>query len=152
MRIKSGGGIQSRQVSHRHEPKVEPKAHKANVASGAQQGLSTQFPKAPLQQGPGSGYEPKPMGPTGVPGKYNAATSLVVAAQFIVAAVRARTALLILVKSTVHLIPLRRVRQAATFYRITALRFGGRRWQGSAQLNPSTVMRLELAVSVLAEL
>jgi hypothetical protein len=75
MRIKSGGGIQSRQVSHRHEPKVEPKAHKANVASGAQQGLSTQFPKAPLQQGPGSGYEPKPMGPTGVPGKYNAATS-----------------------------------------------------------------------------
>jgi hypothetical protein len=50
MRIKSGGGIQSRQVSHRHEPKVEPKAHKANVASGAQQGLSTQFPKAPLQQ------------------------------------------------------------------------------------------------------
>jgi hypothetical protein len=35
-------------------------------------GASTQFVKQPLQAG--KGYEPKSMGPTGVPGKYNAAT------------------------------------------------------------------------------
>jgi len=66
MKIKSGGGIQSRQVSHRYEPKVEPKAHKASPAGAAQQGVAAQFRKEPLQQGPGSGYEPAKMGSTGI--------------------------------------------------------------------------------------
>jgi hypothetical protein len=64
MRIKSGGGIQSRNVSHRYEPKVEPVAHKANVGAVAQEGRAVQFEKEPLTQG--RGYEPKPMGPTGI--------------------------------------------------------------------------------------
>lgn len=66
MKIKSGGGIQSRNVSHRYEPKVEPKTHKASPAGAAQQGMAVQFRKEPLQQSPGSGYEPKPMGSTGI--------------------------------------------------------------------------------------
>jgi len=64
MKIKSGGGIQSRQVSHRYEPKVEPKAHKASPAGAAQQGMAVQFRKEPLQSE--KGYEPKAMGSTGI--------------------------------------------------------------------------------------
>jgi hypothetical protein len=70
MRIKSGGGINSNKVvQSRDGQKVEPVTHKANPAGVAQQGLATAFKKEPLTQG--QGYEPKAMGPTGVPGQYN---------------------------------------------------------------------------------
>jgi hypothetical protein len=74
MKIKSGGGINSNKVVQSKAGKAEPTTHKANVPSVAQQGLAVQFPKQPLTQGPGSGYEPKPIPATGIPGKYNAAT------------------------------------------------------------------------------
>jgi hypothetical protein len=73
--IMSGGGFNSRVVKHDRKVKSEPVAHKASPAGAAQQGMAVQFRKEPLQQGPGSGYQQKPCGPTGVPGKYNAATS-----------------------------------------------------------------------------
>lgn len=62
--IKSGGGINSRQVSHRYEPKVEPKAKAANPAGVAQQGMATAFRKEPPFAG--KGYEPGKPGPTGI--------------------------------------------------------------------------------------
>jgi hypothetical protein len=71
--ILTGGGYNSRQVSHRREPKVEPKPKAANVAGVAQQGMAVAFKKEPLFQG--SGYEPGQMPATGVPGKFNSATS-----------------------------------------------------------------------------
>jgi hypothetical protein len=67
----TGGGIQSNKVVQDRKGKQEPVTHKANVPSVAQQGLTTQFPKAPLTQGPG--YEPKPVPATGVPGRFNSA-------------------------------------------------------------------------------
>lgn len=72
-RIVSGGGFNSRVVKHDRKTKAEPITHKASPAGAAQQGMAVQFRKEPLQAG--KGYEPKPCGPTGVPGKYNAATS-----------------------------------------------------------------------------
>jgi|EndMetStandDraft_8_1072994.scaffolds.fasta_scaffold390185_2 hypothetical protein len=70
----TGGGIQgSKVVQSRSGQKVEPVTHKANVGGVAQQGMAVQFKKEPLTQG--KGYEPKAMGPTGVPGRFNAATS-----------------------------------------------------------------------------
>jgi hypothetical protein len=66
VKITSGGRYNSRQVSHRREPKAEPVTHKGNPAGVAQQGLAVQFRKEPLQQGPGSGYEPRKMGSTGI--------------------------------------------------------------------------------------
>jgi hypothetical protein len=62
--ILSGGGYNSRQVSHRNEPKTEPKAKAANPAGVAQMGLSHQFKPEPMLQG--KGYEPKAMGSTGI--------------------------------------------------------------------------------------
>jgi hypothetical protein len=74
MKIKSGGGITSNKyVTSKVGQKVEPVSHKASPAGVAQQGMAVQFRKEPLQAG--RGYEPKAMGPTGVPGKFNVATS-----------------------------------------------------------------------------
>jgi hypothetical protein len=68
----TGGGISGNKVvQSRSGGKVEPVAHRANVAGVAQQGVSTQFEKEPLTQG--RGYEPKAMPATGVPGKFNSA-------------------------------------------------------------------------------
>ena len=64
MKIKSGGGLNSRQVSHVREGKREPVSHKGNVAGVAQQGRAVQFKKEPIEAG--KGYEPKPMGSTGI--------------------------------------------------------------------------------------
>jgi hypothetical protein len=66
MKIKSGGGIKSRVVSHVREPKKEPIPHRASPAGAAQQGMATQFQKEPLQQG--TGYQPGKMGSTGIAG------------------------------------------------------------------------------------
>ena len=60
----SGGGYGSRQVSHVKTGKTEPVPHKASPAGAAQQGMSVQFRKEPLQQG--KGYEPAKMGGTGI--------------------------------------------------------------------------------------
>jgi hypothetical protein len=73
MKIKSGGGIQSNKLVQSQKWKQEPKAKAVNPASAAQLGRSEQFRKPPLEQG--KGYETKPMAATGIPGKYNAATS-----------------------------------------------------------------------------
>ena len=67
----TGGGYGSKPVSKVYKPKVEPKANRANVAGVAQQGMATGFTKKPVIQG--KGYEPSKMGPTGVPGYFNAA-------------------------------------------------------------------------------
>jgi hypothetical protein len=65
MRIKSGGGITSNKyVTSRGGQKVEPKIHRGNVAGVAQQGMATAFRKEPITEG--KGYEPKPMGSTGI--------------------------------------------------------------------------------------
>jgi hypothetical protein len=72
MKIKSGGGISSNKLVQSTKWKQEPKAIKASPAGAAQQGMATQFRKEPLQGG--KGYSQAPMPPTGVPGKYNAAT------------------------------------------------------------------------------
>jgi hypothetical protein len=64
----TGGGYNSRQVSHRHEPKTEPETHKGNPAGVAQQGMAVQFKKEPVQQGPHTGYEPGKVGATGIAG------------------------------------------------------------------------------------
>jgi hypothetical protein len=69
----TGGGIQSRNVSNVYEPKIEPKPRAMSPAGVAQQGMATAFKKEPLEKGPG--FRGGPMGATGVPGKYNAATS-----------------------------------------------------------------------------
>jgi hypothetical protein len=72
MRIKSGGGTNSRQVvQSKSGGKVEPVSHKGNAAGVAQQGLATAFRKEPIEQG--RGYEPKAMPATGVKGTYNSA-------------------------------------------------------------------------------
>src|SRR6516165_12236919 len=69
----TGGGIQSRNVSKVYEPKTEPKPRAMSPAGVAQQGMATAFKKQELYQGPG--FRGGPQQPTGVPGKYNAATS-----------------------------------------------------------------------------
>jgi hypothetical protein len=71
VKITSGGGYNSRVVKHDRKTKQEPVAHKANPAGVADQGMAVQYRKEPLQQG--KGYEPKPMGSTGVPGYFNSA-------------------------------------------------------------------------------
>jgi|SRR5215831_6080610 len=74
MKIKSGGGYDSRVVKHSTGYKTEPVPHKASPAGAAQQGLATQFRKEPLQAG--RGYSQGPMKPTGIANAtYNAATS-----------------------------------------------------------------------------
>jgi hypothetical protein len=73
VKLTSGGGINSNKVvQSKKGQKDEPVTHKANVDAVAQQGMAVQFKKEPLTEG--RGYEPKAMGPTGVPGKYNAST------------------------------------------------------------------------------
>src|SRR5262245_60668941 len=62
--ILSGGGYNSRNVSHANAPKVEPKSKAANVGGVAQQGVSTAFKKEPLFNGPG--YSTGPQGDTGI--------------------------------------------------------------------------------------
>jgi hypothetical protein len=58
--ILTGGGYGSRQHTDKKSGmKVEPKAHAANVAGVAQQGMATAFKKEPLVQG--KGYEPAQM-------------------------------------------------------------------------------------------
>jgi hypothetical protein len=64
MKMKSGGGIKSRVVSHSRHGKQEPIAKAANVAGVAQQGLSTAFRKEPLIQGPA--YTPAKVGAIGI--------------------------------------------------------------------------------------
>jgi hypothetical protein len=69
MKVKSGGGITSNKYkTSKAGQKVEPRAHRANIPAVADQGLAVQYRKAPLQQGPGSGYEPAKMGSTGIAG------------------------------------------------------------------------------------
>ena len=72
VKILTGGGYKSRNVSNVYEPKTEPITHKGNPAGVAQQGLAVRFRKEPITSG--KGYEPEKMPPTGVAGKYNAAT------------------------------------------------------------------------------
>jgi hypothetical protein len=62
--IVSGGGYNSRVVTHKSALKSEPVSKAANVAGVAQQGMATAFKKEPLIQG--KGYEPARMGPTGI--------------------------------------------------------------------------------------
>jgi hypothetical protein len=70
---KSGGGLtMSITKSGKASWKTEPKSKAISPAAVNQMGVSTPFKKEPLVQG--RGYETKPMPPTGVPGKYNAAT------------------------------------------------------------------------------
>src|SRR5262249_47718754 len=69
----TGGGIQSRNVSKVYEPKAEPKPRAANVEAVAQQGAALAFKRKELFDGPG--FRGGPQQPTGIPGKYNAATS-----------------------------------------------------------------------------
>ena len=72
MKAKSGGGIQGNKVRQsRSDVKVEPRAEKVNVEAVAQQGAQLAFQRRGLIQG--KGYEPKPMGPTGISGKFNSA-------------------------------------------------------------------------------
>jgi hypothetical protein len=66
VKVLTGGGIQSRRVVQDRKYKQEPVAHKASPAGAAQQGMAVQFRKEALQQGPGSGYEPKSMASTGI--------------------------------------------------------------------------------------
>src|SRR5262245_50317134 len=73
VKVLSGGGYNSRNVSHVREGKVEPVSHKGNPAGVAQQGMATAFKKEPITEG--RGYEPGKMAPTGSRGTYNAATS-----------------------------------------------------------------------------
>jgi hypothetical protein len=64
---KEGNGmriVNSKNIKNVTAPKVEPKAKAINPASAGQLGASTQFVKPPLVQGPG--YNPKPMGSTGI--------------------------------------------------------------------------------------
>jgi hypothetical protein len=63
-RIVSGGGYNSRVVKHDRKGKQEPVTHKGNVAGVAQQGMALAFKRSPITQG--KGYEPKPMGSTGI--------------------------------------------------------------------------------------
>ena len=70
--VRSGGGPDSRNVSHRYEPKVNPVANKASPAGANQLGQAVQFRKEELIQ-QGKGYNPVGVPATGVPGKFNAA-------------------------------------------------------------------------------
>ena len=71
-KVGEGGGYRSRPNTNvKAGVKVEPTAHKANVAGVAQQGMATAFKKEPITQG--KGYEPKSMPASGVPGYFNAA-------------------------------------------------------------------------------
>jgi hypothetical protein len=54
------GGLHSRRVIHKPQPKVEPRATAMNVESVSQIGAQTRFLKEPLERG--SGYNP-PVGP-----------------------------------------------------------------------------------------
>ena len=74
VKILTGGGYGSRNVSKVYEPKTEPKPHAQSPAGVAQQGMAVQFPKEELRQGPG--YRGGPEQSTGIANaKYNAATS-----------------------------------------------------------------------------
>jgi len=71
----TGGGINSRQVVQSNKGrKVEPVAHRGNVAGVAQQGLATAFKKEPLTSG--AGYQPEKMPGTGIAGgTYNSGST-----------------------------------------------------------------------------
>jgi hypothetical protein len=58
MKIKSGGGITSNKLVQERKGKAEPVSRRVNVDAAAQTGLAVQFAKKPLQQSPGSGYQP----------------------------------------------------------------------------------------------
>jgi hypothetical protein len=60
----SGGGLNSRVVTHSKAPKVEPRSRAVSPEATDQLGQAVQFRKPPLVQG--RGYEPKSMGPTGI--------------------------------------------------------------------------------------
>jgi hypothetical protein len=62
--ILTGSGHNSRVVSHRREPKVEPKPTAINPAGVSQRDVSTAFRKERVEMGPG--YTQKPMGSTGI--------------------------------------------------------------------------------------
>jgi len=68
---KTGGGYNSSVVNNGYRPKVEPVANRASPAGVAQQGAALAFKREPVIQG--RDYEPSKMGPTGVPGYFNAA-------------------------------------------------------------------------------
>jgi hypothetical protein len=71
VKIMSGGGYDSRQVKKSTGYKTEPVSKAVSPAGANQQGAATAFKKEDLYSG--KGYTPQPCGPTGVPGKYNAA-------------------------------------------------------------------------------
>jgi hypothetical protein len=65
VKVMSGGGITSNKYKTSNAgQKAEPVTHRGNVSAVAQQGIAVQFEKGPLTSG--KGYEPKPMGPTGI--------------------------------------------------------------------------------------
>jgi hypothetical protein len=72
-KIVSGGGYTSNKLVQSQKWKQEPRAKAVSVPAVAALGRSEQYRKPPLEQG--AGYSTKPQGSTGVPGKYNAATS-----------------------------------------------------------------------------
>jgi hypothetical protein len=74
MKIKSGGGLTSNKLVQSKGYKVEPVANKASPAGAGQLGTAVQFRKEPLIQ-QGKGFNPGGVPATGVPGKFNAATS-----------------------------------------------------------------------------
>jgi hypothetical protein len=55
------GGVHSKQVIHKPQPKIEPRAKAVNVERASQIGISTRFVKDPLYEG--RGYN-APVGPT----------------------------------------------------------------------------------------
>jgi hypothetical protein len=61
MSHKPAGGLHSKNTRHIPQPKVEPRAHRANVEPVSQQGVQVAFQKQPLLQR-NAGYNP-PVGP-----------------------------------------------------------------------------------------
>jgi hypothetical protein len=72
MKIKSGGGLNSRQVSHVRETKSEPVSKAVSPAGVNQMGVATQFRKEPVISG--KGYSPAEMPATGIKGTFNSAS------------------------------------------------------------------------------
>lgn|SRR5262245_19739177 len=69
---KSGGGIRSKVVSNKYVPKQEPKPHGMSPEAVGQQGAALAFKRKDIYQG--KGFSGGPVGPTGIPGTYNAKT------------------------------------------------------------------------------
>ena len=64
VKITGGGYGSAKHVDKKAGQKVEPVTHRGNVAGVGQQGAALAFKREPITQG--KGYEPKPMGSTGI--------------------------------------------------------------------------------------